>query len=81
MALKASDFDYPLDDELIAQMPLERRDESRLMVLSRADGRVEHRRFFELPELLGVGDLLVLNDTSVIPAKFSCRRRTGRPRA
>ena len=54
--MKLSDFDYPLDPELIAQQPLERRDESRLMRLIRSGGAVEHRRFVELPELLRRGD-------------------------
>ena len=77
MKLKASDFDYPLASERIAQTPLARRDLARLMVLRRADGHIAHRVFCDLPELLREGDLLVLNDTQVIPAKFACRRRTG----
>ena len=77
MELTVRDFDYPLDDELIAQSPLPERDRSRLMVLRREDGRIAHHHFFELPELLRDGDLLVLNDTRVIPAKFATRRRTG----
>ena len=77
MALHAADFDYPLDEALIAQQPLERRDESRLMVLNRSSGRVEHRVFRELPGLLRKGDLLVVNETRVVPARFFCRRRTG----
>ena len=77
MTLKASDFDYPLDSALIAQHPLERRDASRLMRLVRGTGAVWHHRFFELPALLREGDLLVLNDTRVIPAKFACRRCSG----
>ncbi len=72
-----SDFDYPLDESLIAQAPLERRDESRLMVLDRGRRRYEHRTFSLLPVLLKTGDLLVVNDTRVVPAKFVCRRRTG----
>ena len=77
MTPKASDFDYDLPGELIAQAPAAMRDRSRLMVLDRATGQVSHHIFGELPDLLGEGDLLVLNDTRVIPAKFSCRRRTG----
>ena len=75
--LRAGDFDYPLDAERIAQRPTDRRDESRLMVLSRPEGRIRHRGFADLAELLRDDDLLVLNDTRVIPAKFRCRRGTG----
>ena len=77
MALKTSDFDYPLDPDLIAQAPAERRDASRLMVLHRCGGSVRHHVFTELPDLLCEGDVLVINDTRVIPARFFCRRRTG----
>ena len=75
--LKTGDFDYKLDASLIAQHPCQRRDASRLMVLDRSSGRREHRVFSDLPELLRSGDLLVLNDTRVIPAKFVCRRSGG----
>ena len=75
--LKTSDFDYDLPGKLIAQEPMARRDQSRLMVLDRATGRIGHHVFGELPDLLREGDLMVLNDTYVIPAKFFCRRRTG----
>lgn len=71
------DFDFELDEALIAQEPARFRDRSRLMVLDRRDGCVSHRVFSELPDLLRGGDLLVLNDTRVIPAKFTCRRATG----
>ena len=77
MALRTSDFDYPLDGDLIAQEPLAQRDCSRLMVLSRRDGSRAHHVFAELPSLLRPGDLLVLNDTRVVPARFFCRRKTG----
>ena len=77
MALRISDFDYPLDPERIAQRPPERRDVSRLMVLQRRDRTRAHHVFRDLPELLRPGDLLVLNDTRVIPARFFCRRATG----
>ena len=73
----ASDFDYPLDWALIAQHPLARRDESRLMVLCRRTGRPELRVFADLPSLLAPGDLLVVNNTRVIPARFFCRRGSG----
>jgi len=77
MSLQVSQFDYHLPTELIAQQPLARRDLSRLMCLDRATGKLRHRVFTELPELLRAGDLLVVNDTRVIPAKFLCQRTTG----
>jgi len=77
MPLKTSDFDYPLDSSLIAQHPAERRDESRLLVLRRSDGRIADHVFSELPSLLRGGDLLVVNDTQVLPARFYCRRASG----
>lgn len=70
-------FDYHLPVELIAQRPAARRDESRLLRLDRASGAVEHHRFSRLPSLLRPGDLLVLNDTRVIPARLTLRRKTG----
>jgi len=77
MELTTGDFDYDLPGELIAQQPCRPRDRSRLMVLRRSDGAASHHIFSELPELLQPGDLLVVNDTRVIPAKFTCRRQTG----
>ncbi len=65
-----SDFDFELPPELIAQTPLARRDASRLLVLRRPSGNVSHRHFAELPSLLRRGDLLVLNDARVIPARL-----------
>ncbi|MGE5707637.1 MAG: S-adenosylmethionine:tRNA ribosyltransferase-isomerase, partial [Bacteroidota bacterium] len=72
-----SDFDFPLPPERIAQTPAETRDGSRLMTLDRASGSVEHHRFFELPDLLQDGDLLLLNDTKVIPARLHGTRESG----
>ena len=69
-----SDFDYELPPELIAQTPVEPRDASRLMVLHRADGRIEHRAFRDLPEYLQAGDVLVLNQTRVIPARLPAHK-------
>jgi len=77
MALRTDDFDYQLPAELIAQAPASRRDRCRLMLLERATGRASHHLFSDLPKLLRPGDVLVLNDTRVIPARFECRRRTG----
>jgi S-adenosylmethionine:tRNA ribosyltransferase-isomerase len=75
--LLISDFDYRLPPDRIAQSPARPRDASRLMVLDRAGAAVAHRRFHELPDLLAPGDLLVLNDTRVIPAAFTARRASG----
>ena len=69
MSLRTSDYDYPLPDDLIARYPLPRREDSRMMVLDRAEQRIEHRRFLDFPALLQDGDLVVLNDTRVIPAR------------
>ena len=65
-----SDFDYRLPPEMIAQTPMEPRDHSRLLTLDRVSGRVGHRRFYDLPDLLRKGDLLVFNDSRVFPARL-----------
>ncbi|MBT3278035.1 MAG: tRNA preQ1(34) S-adenosylmethionine ribosyltransferase-isomerase QueA [Phycisphaerales bacterium] len=72
-----SDFDYDLPAELIAQAPAHRREASRLLHVCRTTGEMAHRGFVDLPELLREGDLLVLNDTRVIPARFFCQRESG----
>lgn len=69
MSLALKDYDYALPEELIAQRPLARRDESRMMVLHRREERIEHRKFAELGEFLAPGDLLVLNNTRVLSAR------------
>jgi S-adenosylmethionine:tRNA ribosyltransferase-isomerase len=69
VSLLTADYDYPLPDELIARHPLPRRDDSRMLVLHRAEERIEHRRFADFPGYLRAGDLVVLNDTRVIPAR------------
>lgn len=74
MSTSLSDYRFELPEELIAQTPAEPRDSSRLMVLYRESGRVEHRMFRDLPEYFGPGDLLVANNTRVIPARFVGRR-------
>lgn len=68
--MKTSDFYYDLPHELIAQTPLARRDGSRLMVLNRETGAIQHQHFFDLPEYLRPGDTLVLNDSRVLPARL-----------
>ena len=75
--MKTSDFDYSLPPGLIAQTPVEPRDQSRLMVLDRGDGSMAHRKFFELVDYLRDGDVLVFNDSRVIPARLSGRKADG----
>lgn len=72
--MKTSDFDYELPPELIAQSPARERDQSRMLVLHRSEERMEHRRFSDIPEYLREGDLLVINDTRVIPARVYGRK-------
>ena len=68
--LRTSDYDYDLPQELIAQDPLEVRSDSRLMVIKRAEGTLEHRHFYNILEYINEGDTLILNDTRVIPARL-----------
>lgn len=76
--MRTDDFDYELPDELIAQAPAEPRDSCRLLVLHREDGRVEHRTFTDIVEYLEPGDLVVVNQTRVMPARLVGRKaRTG----
>ena len=72
--MKTSDFSYSLPPELIAQTPVEPRDQSRLMVLHRSDGSVKHQRFSDIVNYLRAGDVLVFNDTRVIPARLGGRK-------
>lgn len=75
LPMLVSDFDFPLPPDLIAQRPPERRGDSRLLCLDRASGALVHRRFEELPSLFGPGDLLVRNESRVIPARLRAFRR------
>ena len=75
--MKVSELDYELPSELIAQCPLERRDDSRLLVYERASEEVRHRRFSELPEELVRGELVVANDTRVVPARIPIESPRG----
>ena len=77
--LKTSDFDFHLPSELIAQRPLGRRDESRLLVLNRESGSIEHRRFSDLVDIIPGGDALVLNRTRVVRARLLGTRDSGAP--
>ena len=75
--MQLKDFDYSLPRELIAQEPLKERDSSRLMVLDRRTQTLSHSYFYELPRYLKPGDLLVANDTRVIPARLYGKKQTG----
>ena len=76
--MKTSDFYYELPKELIAQTPVEPRDSSRLLVLDRRDGSVEHRHFYDIIDYLREGDLIVANDSRVLPARiFGVKDGTG----
>lgn len=70
-------FDYELPKEFIAQTPVEPRDHSRLLVYSRQTDSIQHRHFYNLPEYLRAGDVLVINETRVLPARLMGRRETG----
>jgi S-adenosylmethionine:tRNA ribosyltransferase-isomerase len=75
--LRLEDFDYALPVERIAQRPAQPRDSSRLMVLDRTSGSIQHRSFRDLPTLLTRGDALILNETRVIPARLRARKLPG----
>ena len=78
MTMDVKDFDYELPEELIAQDPLEDRSASRLMVLDRETGEIQHRIFKDITQYLRPGDCLVINDTKVIPARlFGVKKDTG----
>ncbi len=73
-----SDFDYNLPEELIAQTPAQARDASRLLIVNRATGQVEHKHFYDVIDYLNEGDCLVLNNSKVIPARlFGIKSETG----
>jgi len=75
--LRLSELDYDLPEELIAQEPLARRDEARLLVLDRKTKSIEHSRFYKLVKHLREGDLIVLNDTRVLPARLLAQKESG----
>lgn len=75
--MNVSDFYYDLPEELIAQTPIEKRDESRLMVLNRKDQSIEHKQFKDIIDYLEPGDCLVRNNTKVIPARLYGKKATG----
>ena len=75
--MKVSDFNYELPEELIAQVPIKNRDESRLMILNRKDRTIEHKVFKDIIDYLEPGDCLVRNNTKVIPARLYGKKETG----
>ena len=75
--MKTIDFDYDLPQKYISQTPIEPRDHSRLLILNRSDNQISHRLFYELDQILNPGDLLVLNQTRVIPARLFAYKKTG----
>ena len=75
--MKLSDFMYDLPEERIAQTPVEPRDHSRLMVIDRKSGNVEHKHFYDIIDYLNPGDVLVVNETRVIPARLIGNRPSG----
>ena len=77
VGMRTSELDYELPPELIAQRPLERRDESRLLVFDRVTGAVDHRQFRDLPSQIVPESLVVVNDTRVLPARLLLERPTG----
>ena len=75
--MKLSEFNYELPEELIAQTPIKKRDESRLMILNRKEQTIEHKKFKDIIEYLQPGDILVRNNTKVIPARIYGKKETG----
>ena len=75
--MKKSDFNFDLPEELIAQTPLEKRDNSRLLHLGKLSGEIEHGHFYDIKKYLKPGDCLVLNDSRVLPARLIGARPTG----
>lgn len=75
--MQLSDFDYFVPEELVAQRPLEQRDASRMLVLHKSSGKIEHRVFKNLPEFLGPSDLMIFNQSKVVKARLHGLRETG----
>jgi S-adenosylmethionine:tRNA ribosyltransferase-isomerase len=75
--MRLNDLDYDLPEDLIAQEPIENRADARLLVLNRRSGQIDHSRFYKLGRHLRDGDLLILNDTRVFPARLKTRKETG----
>jgi len=75
--LLVSDFDYELPEELIAQMPADKRDNSKMLVLNREQRSIEHKHFYDIVDFIDENSLLVLNDTKVLPARLYGTKETG----
>ena len=75
--MKTEDFNYYLPEDRIAQTPIDPRDHSKLLVWDRSDRLLFHRKFFEIEEFLRPGDLLVINQTKVIPARIFVKKPSG----
>ena len=75
--MNVADFNYNLPEELIAQVPIKKRDESRLMVLNKKDETIEHKTFKDIIDYLNEGDCLVINNTKVLPARLYGKKETG----
>ncbi len=76
--MKTSDFDYFLPEELIAQYPLDKRDDSRLLVIDKVSGNLEHKKFTDIVDYLDENDFLVINSTRVLPARLmGIKKETG----
>lgn len=76
--MKTDEFNFNLPEGLIAQHPIEKRDDSKMLIMNRSNGEIEHRRFYQITENLEPGDTLVLNDTKVIPARlYGKKKETG----
>ena len=75
--MRLTDFDYELPEKLIAQYPIEKRDQSKLMIIDRKEGSIKHKHFYNLPDYLNADDLLIINETMVYPARlFAVKDRT-----
>ena len=72
-----SRFDYHLPKNLIGQKPIKPRDSARLLILDKKTGRIQHKKFFNIIDYLKLGDILVLNDSKVIPARLIGKKETG----
>ena len=76
--MKTSDFYYDLPEGLIAQTPIEPRDHSRLLVMNKVSGEIEHKHFYDILDYLNEGDCLIVNDSRVLPARiFGTKDETG----
>ncbi|CAN5594534.1 tRNA preQ1(34) S-adenosylmethionine ribosyltransferase-isomerase QueA [soil metagenome] len=75
--LTIEDFEYDLDPSLIAQKPLEQKADARLLVVDRLSGNLQHKHFYDLPSLLKAGDLIIVNDTKVLPSRLIAKRKSG----